>query len=351
MGLSDYNLFSKILHNVSLGNYQLSQLSFQLAKSSLKKERNSTPIKKVFVSGLARAGTTILTTYLGKHEDFFSLTYQDMPFPLMPNIWRKINKSTKRGVAKERKHGDGIKIDHQSIEEIEEYFWKVFTNDNYISDKTLKIDKVEDDIIENFNDYINIILNCYEGIDNPIYLSKNNNHVLRLNLLHEKLPDAYFIIPFRNPLSHAHSLLNQHKKFTGLQREDHFILKYMDWLGHHEFGLNHKYFDLGNNELNEVLESTNRDNVNYWLNSWLNYYNYLQNFVGKDRILFFCHENFCDDPLGSIGKVGNVIGFNWDIQLKTFTPNINSTKEPTVDSNVLEKCEVLYHKMKQIRVN
>ena len=49
----------------------------------------------VFITGLARAGTTILLNALYKSNLFASLSYSDMPFVLAPNLWSKI--SFKRG--------------------------------------------------------------------------------------------------------------------------------------------------------------------------------------------------------------------------------------------------------------
>ena len=74
------------------------------------------------------------------------------------------------------------------------------------------------------------------------YLSKNNNFILRYKSI-RKLNNCFImVILFRSPLEHANSLLNQHKKFCKIQKKDPFILEYMNWLGHHEFGLNQKQF-------------------------------------------------------------------------------------------------------------
>ena len=192
--MSDYNFSAKFLHDVALDNYSISKLSFILGKNLVAKKYNIDNIKKVFVSGLARCGTKVLTAYLSKKREFVSLTYQDMPFPLMPNLWRKINTSRNALISKERSHGDGLMINYQSVEEIEEYFWKVFSNDTFISDKTLDKYSIDSSTLENFNNYINSILNCSDQNDNLIYLSKNNNQILRLESLYNGLPNSYFII-------------------------------------------------------------------------------------------------------------------------------------------------------------
>ena len=339
------------MHSLSLGSYEVAKLSFQLAERSVKQRHNTEDLKKVFVSGLARSGTTILTTYLAKIDNFFFLTYQDMPFPLMPNIWRRYNQSKHAAVEKERKHGDGIKISYQSVEEIEEYFWKAFSNDGYIADETLNIYTIDKETIQKFNSYINLVLNCYNALcQRGVYLSKNNNHIIRLKSLHEQLPEAYFIIPFRNPVAHAYSLLTQHNKFCTIQKEDPFVLKYMNWLGHYEFGLNHKYFDLGNGKLNQQLESLNKTDLNYWLNIWLNFYLYMQEFFDKDRIIFFSYEKFCENPKESIQRLGRSIGFETHIQPEPFLPK-DFLPDNTLDKTTLQSCEELHQKMTESCVN
>ena len=55
------------------------------------------------------------------------------------------------------------------------------------------------------------------------------------------------IVLFRHPLYHLASLLNQHFKTNQLQKNNKFaIIKYMQWLAHHEFGMNHKPFNFKN---------------------------------------------------------------------------------------------------------
>ena len=53
-------------------------------------------------------------------------------------------------------------------------------------------------------------------------------------------PNAKILIPFRDPIQHAYSLLNQHKKFINYSKQDKFIANYMKWIGHTEFGPNYQ---------------------------------------------------------------------------------------------------------------
>ncbi len=74
-------------------------------------------------------------------------------------------------------------------------------------------------------------------------LSKNNNSLLRIDAL-QRLGNAKFIFMYRHPLDHSASLLKQHHRFTAMQQKDPFIREYFNFLGHHEFGSNHKPFSV-----------------------------------------------------------------------------------------------------------
>ena len=62
---------------------------------------------------------------------------------------------------------------------------------------------------------------------------------------------------------------------------------YMNYLGHHEFGENFKVFNIGKNEEYNPLK------LNFWLEKWINYYNYILNFKTYKNIEFICYEELC----------------------------------------------------------
>ena len=98
---SNYNWSARTLHYLALGIPIVSKASFDLDCIG----NNSTHVVKnghhVFVSGLARSGSTILTRLLYESELFRSLSYRDMPFVLMPKMWNKvIGKSFKAALKK-----------------------------------------------------------------------------------------------------------------------------------------------------------------------------------------------------------------------------------------------------------
>lgn len=231
------------------------------------KVKNHKHAQHVFVAGLARSGTTILLNALHQSTQFASLTYGNMPFVLAPNLWRALSSNDTSLLEQPRAHNDGILISTASAEAFEEVFWKTFA----------------DQEPQLFNTYINLICHCYEK---KRYLSKNNQNIRRLALLHELVPEALFLIPVRDPVQHALSLLNQHQRFKQRQKEDAFTRNYMRWIGHSEFGLD--YQPLHTHD----LEWRNPEHLNHWLEQWLLTYQHLDN--GRfEGMLFLDYDALC----------------------------------------------------------
>ena len=196
---------------------------------------------------MPRSGTTALLEFLYFTEQFSSFTYQNMPFVMAPNLFSTIK--TSPNIQKvERFHRDGIFYDLSSPEAFDEVFFSTFS---------------ENEIKQELVNFISLFL---LNKKNKRYLSKNNLNYKRIFLLQALLPNAFFLIPFREPLQHAYSLLNQHKHFLKSQSKDDFLRRYMNYLGHNEFGIDHKPW-------NAPKLFDNYDNLNYWLEQWLIFYN------------------------------------------------------------------------------
>ncbi len=287
-----YNFLDKALHHLALNYRSTAELSFDMDQSSIKSMRQDQSSKRhVFVSGLARSGTTILMKHLYQTGRYRSLTYRDMPFVLAPNMWRRFTaNSNQESELHERMHGDGIMVSTDSPEALEEVFWRVFAGEDYIKNNHLEPHVASDEILTKFRHYVDAIITSSSQPD-LLYLSKNNNNILRLNCIAKGFPNALILIPFRDPEAHAYSLLNQHKKFSELQVEDTFARAYMNWLVHHEFGLDHKPFVFTNSAKSEYA----RTDINYWLELWSNTYEALAR-NKPDNAHFVCYEQLCSDP-------------------------------------------------------
>jgi len=290
--MSDYNALQRILHYVALANTSILEATLDAELAFCKSRLTDQSLQKhVFVSGLARGGTTILMRSLYESRQFASLTYGDMPFVLAPNLWLKISaKSRKQIAAKERAHGDGILVDFNSPEALDEVFWRTFSRKQYIHKKYIVPHDCDDEIIDTYRKYIAAILIRYT---NNRYLSKNNNNILRFSSIFRALPNAMVLVPFRDPVQHANSLLTQHVLFNKKQSEDNFTRRYMSWLGHYEFGLSHKPFKVGESRDTYFDTAT----IEYWLQQWRNVYQFLlkENDAYPENTLCISYELFCSE--------------------------------------------------------
>jgi hypothetical protein len=191
----------------------------------------------------------------------------------------------------ERGHGDGVLHDLDSIEAIEEVFWRCFEGDQYISRDSLSPFQPGPDTILRFRDYVSLVRMRYER---PRYLSKNNNNILRLPALVEAFPSGTLIHPFRHPARQAASLLAQHRRAVKLHAADAFRKRFMDWLGHHEFGGGQRPFRLSD----RPLLHTDPSKLDYWLEAWSRVYGFLldQPINVKRRQVFLDYDSICADP-------------------------------------------------------
>ncbi len=298
---SNYSELSQLLHRMVLNNYTIGYKLFKREVKTVEKQGNQLNEKFLIVTGLARSGTTSLLNAIQQTGQFSSLNYANMPFLMSPNCWKKIY-NPKETEQKERSHGDGIKIGLDSTEALEEYFFKLKANDNFIEDELLKEYALES---EDYVDYLN-----YQSIvknkSNKTYLAKNNNFLLRYNSLRELNKKFTVVVLCRHPLYHAASLLEKHLFYSNLQVEDPFVLEYMNWLGHHEFGINQKVFEFKNGR---GITSTDKTKLDYWLEVWINYYSKTLTIVDSNTILL-TYEQFCQNP----NKVVNNILSKFSIQ-------------------------------------
>ncbi len=321
--MNHYNSFQKILHNLILGNKFIGLSLFEIEKILYsRKEKRSQDNQHVFITSLPRSGTTTLLNLIFSSGQFGSLKYSNMPFLPSPNLSKLF--SQKKIETKERLHGDGITFDLDSPEAFDEFFFI-----NLSSEKK-----------QNYNDfkeYIDLILHSQVK---ERYLSKNNSNYKRIIFLQSLLPKSIFLIPIRKPLQHANSLLKQHINFSEIQQKDNFVKKYMGYLGHHEFGLNHKYW-------NKPIEYKDPNQLNYWIEQWYLFYDKIyENFKDNKNCFFLLYENFSNkDYMREFLKSFSIENVDFNI--------IKNSQNKKIDSNFnqenLVKAEVVYNKFLEIK--
>lgn len=293
--MSDYSTLDRALHHLALNYRSIRAASFDMERSLARPSGEEiADLPHVFVAGLARAGTSILVRMLHQGGAFSSQTYRDMPFVLAPQFWRKLSGGWRKpGTPKERAHGDGLEVDFDSIEAFEEVFWLTFAGKGYVREDRLLPHAIDPEVAAQFKDFVAIVIAAHGAQGRHRYLSKNNNNVLRLAGLAEVFPKARFIVPFRDPLQHACSLLRQHKSFSEAQKDDPFTLKYMSWLGHFEFGGDLRPFDFG--DMPPEFSREESKHLLFWVRNWTGVYRGVLASL-PDSAILWDFDAFCANP-------------------------------------------------------
>ena len=284
--MADYSALDRLLHRMALGNRAVAEMAHDIERGRyLKSSPEARGGHHVFVTGLARAGTTILMREIHATGQFGSLTYADMPFVLAPNLWAGLSRK-KAGARAERAHGDGIEVDMNSPEALEEVYWRVFHGAEYISATGLTPHNPTSAAMDGYLDYLRLIL---RRTGKTRYLAKNNNAILRLRPQARALPDSVFLVPMRAPLQQAQSLLHQHRRFL---TADKFTAEYMTWLAHHEFGATQRPFRIGRGPSGDPMT------LDYWLEQWITVHSELGRVVaGLNTAWVVPHEDLTGNPL------------------------------------------------------
>lgn len=342
-----YSPIDKLLHYVFLGNANVAKFLFKIELLRNKKElSNPAPIQSVYISGLARAGTTVLMQYLGQINQFSSLSYRNLPFLFLPKTWIKFT-SNKKAEEKERFHKDGMMHSIDSFEALEEPFWRNYAGMEYIKEDRIVSADISEDLHQKYNSFRKLVAG------DKIYIAKNNNHLLRATSLHqmdEKVGNRiHTIIPFRNPYAQAKSLLNQHKNLSELQESDEFVLDYMNFLVHHEFGLSQK-LSVFDNLTGQFDIPHTKNTLEYWLEVWYIFYNRAYSlFTEKQGFHFFCYETFCKEPYNSLLNISKVLQIPEE-SIKSLEIKKYDLKEPA-SSELENKYIKLYNKLAVLSIN
>jgi hypothetical protein len=283
--VSNYPVLSRALHRLVLGSKFVSRLAYDVELTLF--QPSETLSDAVYITGLARAGTTSMLQAIYSSGEFASLTYRDMPFVLAPNLWSLSESFSRSRQLQERIHGDGIFENSASPASLEEPFWINESSCDYSRLESIPVQDVPPEVVSKLNRYHGIICRRY---NKRRYLAKNNNLIVRLHSLAPQLNNTIFLVLFRDPIAHANSLLSQHFR---LSNPDKFTQAYMRWLGHHEFGAGHRPYLFPHN----ISVAFDRGSVDYWVARWVDAYGYLLNVIKNNpsNIIPVQYERVCDD--------------------------------------------------------
>ena len=147
--LDQFSFGDKFIHYLAFFSPKVMKFFFNLEELLIKDKIKCNKHKMVFITTLARGGSTALLNAINKSSFISCHTYRDMPFLTMPNLWSFISRGKKRSVEKiDRAHGDGHKIDLDSPEAFEEVLWKIFWPEKYNKEKIDFIDESSRDHLE-----------------------------------------------------------------------------------------------------------------------------------------------------------------------------------------------------------
>ncbi|MBL3702000.1 hypothetical protein GI582_04725 [Sulfitobacter sp. BDSS02] len=304
------------------------------------------PAGPIFITSLARGGTTALLNALHDLPNVATHRYADMPFLTAPLLWSKLggNRSVAR---RERAHGDGMEIDLESPEAFDEVLWRLYWPEKYNGNKIAlwrpgDIKEKARDVMRRHMSKIILLRKGDKAAGGDVhYVSKNNANIARLTVIPEMFPGAEVIVPLRHPVTHAASLLRQHKNFLTRHAEDPFSRRYMNDIGHLEFGelmrpIAFEGFAPGGRE------STSPD---YWLAYWIAAFREIrQNGEGCHLV---AQDDLRSNPQGTMDALCDRIGLDHggvDFT-KYFRPGADLGDSSVYSSELLAEAQALYEEL------
>jgi hypothetical protein len=275
---SAYGAGEKLIHALAFSGPGMLRVMARLDDCLFARTIADTPdAPPIFITSLARGGTTALLNALHGLPGIATHRYCDMPFISAPMLWSKLAGNRSSVKERERAHGDGMTIGLQSPEAFDEIFWRLHWPEKY-SDRRIDLWRADDArtaaqafFVRHFSKIARLRhprAASAQGSGPTAgtrYLSKNNANIARLDLLPAMFPGCAIVIALRAPAAHAASLLRQHVNFTKLHAEDEFALRYVRDIGHLEFGALQRPIGFDD----DLLAAYRPEDPDYWLAYWI----------------------------------------------------------------------------------
>lgn len=281
---------------IRLGNLETWLLADEIADVRIE--------RPIYVSGLARSGSTLLLELLSEHEGTATHRYRDYPPIFTPYLWQRLlERMPQREVkADERTHRDGILVTPESPEAFEEVLWMAFfPRVHDPAESNILDERTDNPPFEAF--YRNHLCKLLRLRGGSRYLSKGNYNVTRLEYLLKLFPDARFLIPLRGPVWHVASFMRQHALFCEGERRNPRALEHMRRVGHYEFGLDRRPINAGDTaRVAEIMALWERgEEVEGWARYWSHVYGYVADRLDanphlRDASLVVWFEALCRAP-------------------------------------------------------
>ena len=279
--------------------------------------------RPIYVTGLARGGTTIMLEFLAGHPCVGTHQYRDFPFVWFPYWWDKAMARAPEGDPEERAHADGIWVTSRSPEAMEEMLWRDFFPHLGDHSRTHVMDaSASHPQFERF--YADHILKLLLARGRERYAAKGNYNVARLLYILRMFPGARFIIPVREPVAHVGSLIRQHRLFCAAPRG---VAEHLAREGHFEFGPLRSPINVGTPATARVVDLWARgQEAEGWAIYWKDIHAHVLGSV-RDSALraaarIVSYEGLCADPEGGLRAVLGHCGLADDGVVGRFAPTL-----------------------------
>lgn len=272
--------------------------------------------RPIYVTGLARGGTTILLEALAETPGVATHRYRDFPMVMAPLLSDRVvsRLASDRSDATERAHGDGLMVTPDSPEAMEEAIWMAYFDHLHTSDRCNVLGtETSNAAFESFyRDHVRKLLLARDG---HRYVAKGNYNVTRLGYLLKLFPDARFVVPVRSPESHVASLIKQQSLFTKHCANNPRARRHLRRVGHFEFGPDRTAINVGNDEIAREIEAlwSAGEEVRGWALYWRAIYDFVieQNAADeavRNATLIVRYEDLCGAPNETLNAIASHCG-------------------------------------------
>lgn len=134
-------------------------------------------------------------------------------------------------------------------------------------------------------------------------------------------PSAHVLLAYRDPVDTARSLYLQHQRFCEAQATERFTRKYMGWLAHHEFGLDHLPFAFARPQMTPGLQP---EDPNYWLDYWCAVHHHIL-LQKAHNLQLVSHDALCSQPARVLGRVFETLSLQADAAMLAKMVRANSS--------------------------
>lgn len=305
-----YSAVERMLHAIAFAGSTVQLAAADVERALHGRTFTSVQVERpVFITSLPRAGTTLVLERLAQCPDAASQCYRDMPFVLAPILWAQLSAPFRvAGAKSERAHGDGMQVDVDSPEAFEEVLWHAYWPKKF--GKT-RIDlwtasDAADEFPDAFRSLMQRVIVVRSTPEHPRrrYVAKNNANVARLTLLTRLFPDAKIVVPFREPLAQAVSLLSQHQRFLGMHAEHPFTRRYMRDIGHFEFGALHRPLNFPG--VDGLVQNGDPTTLDYWLGYWVHGFRHVLDNAAHVHLVSY--ERLCGGGDAALTRLTSTLG-------------------------------------------